>query len=276
MKPNIDDLVLCAGTLQSSSIIDRIEPTAAAGFRGLSAFTTDFDPAEGGAANVPEVAKRIKDAGLFVAEIDLLANWFPSASGGPGLLGPASQDVFALAEALDARSVTAAVFPASVPSQDELIEAFALACDRAGESGLQLHLEFIPFTPVRTLAEAAAIVEGAGRDNGGIMLDVWHLTRSGGGPKDVEALAHLVRGVQLDDAPTKPGDNIVLETMRERLLPGEGDADVPGVIRALRAGGCTAPLGVEVFSDVLAALPPDETATRSYAAASRCVKMSLA
>jgi sugar phosphate isomerase/epimerase len=62
--------------------------------------------------------------------------------------------------------------------------------------------------------------------------------------------------------------------MHDRLLPGEGIAGVPQIIRALRDAGSTAPLGVEVFSDALVALDPSEVARRAYLAVTECVAKS--
>ena len=188
------------------------------------------------------------------------------------MLAFSADEVLDMAEGIGARSLTAVVFAASPPTRDELIEAFAALCDRAAERNLLALLEFIPFSPVRTLEDALAIVDAAARPNGGVMLDVWHLFRSGGTADSVERAAGRVLGVQLDDAPREPEENLALETMHRRRLPGEGDADVAAIIRALRAGGSTAPLGVEVFSDELAALPASEAAQRAY----RAVKQVMA
>ena len=46
--------------------------------------------------------------------------------------------------------------------------------------------------------------------------------------------------------------------MRARLLPGEGDIELVDIIRTLDEIGSQAPLGVEVFSEKLDALPPTE------------------
>jgi sugar phosphate isomerase/epimerase len=269
-----DDLVLCAGTMANTPLLDRLEPTAKAGFTGLSVFTTDISDAAALGTSIADIRARIDDAGLGIAEVDPLGNWFPSAIAGDGLLGTSEEEVFKIATELDARSITAVVFAKSPPSQDELIECFARLCERAAERGLQVHLEFIPFTPVRTLEDALAIVDAVNLPNGGIMLDAWHLCRSGGSAKDVEACARRIFGVQLDDAVETAEDNPVEETMHRRLLPGEGVAGVPEIIRALREGGSTAPLGVEVFSDTLTALAPDEVAQRAYRAVSECVAKS--
>ena len=64
------------------------------------------------------------------------------------------------------------------PSRAELIDAFGALCDEAGARGLLVHLEFMPFSAVKSLADAVEVVQGASRANGGIMLDVWHLKRA--------------------------------------------------------------------------------------------------
>lgn len=225
--------------------------------------------------SISEIRARIEDADLGIAEVDPLGSWFPSAIKGDGLLGTSEDEMFKIAVELDARSITAVVFAKSPPSQGELIECFTGLCERAGERGLQVHLEFIPFTPVRTLEDALAIVDAVDRQNGGIMLDAWHLCRSGGTAKDVEVAARRIMGVQLDDAGDSAEDNLVEETMHRRLLPGEGVAGVPEILRALREGGSSAPLGVEVFSDTLTALEPGEAAQRAYRAVRECVAKSL-
>ena len=277
MSLDANDLVLCAGTMANTKLVDRIEPTAAAGFGGLSVFTTDVSEAAALGTSISEIRARIEDAGLGVAEVDPLSKWFPSAVGGDGdgLLGSTEAEILRIASEIGARSITAVVFATSPPSQNELIECFAGLCERAAAYELQVHLEFIPFTPVRTILEALTIVDAANCPNGGIMLDAWHLCRSGGSAKDVELAARRIFGVQLDDASDAAEDDPVEETMHRRLLPGEGVAGVPEIIRALREGGSTAPLGVEVFSDTLAALEPSEVAKRAFRAVSECVTKSL-
>jgi len=54
----------------------------------------------------------------------------------------------------------------------------------------------------------------------------------------------------------------VQETLNRRRVPGEGDIDLPEVLRILRDGGSPAPLGVEVFCEELLPLSPSEVAIR--------------
>jgi 4-hydroxyphenylpyruvate dioxygenase len=75
-----------------------------------------------------------------------------------------------------------------------------------------------------------------------------------------------VVAVQVSDVAQVASDDLTEEMMHGRLLPGDGVADLVGLIGALRAAGCTAPIEVEVYSDALASLPPVEAARRARTA----------
>ena len=61
--------------------------------------------------------------------------------------------------------------------------------------------------------------------------------------------------VQINDAPAQPKADLWEELMTGRLLPGEGDLDLIGLIRTLDAIGAQIPIAVEVFSEKLNAQP---------------------
>ena len=73
--------------------------------------------------------------------------------------------------------------------------------------------------------------------------------------------------------PPSPNRNVVAETIGKRLLPGEGDIDLPGLLRILDETGRQGPTAVEVFSDWLRSHPPVEGA-RLAAEAARSVLAS--
>jgi len=154
---------------------------------------------------------------------------------------------------------------------DALVAPFGELCDRAAEAGLCVHLEFMPFSVVRDLDAALRLLDAADRENAGVMFDVWHFVRSGSNRETLTREAGRVRAIQLDDCPADPEPNLVEETLHRRRLPGEGDADVAGLLRLLDAGGCAAPLGVELFSEALDGLPPAGAAERAIEATRRVV-----
>jgi sugar phosphate isomerase/epimerase len=269
------DLVLCAGTVPRASFREKVEAAAGAGFAGVSLFVADYEAARAGGSTDAELRRVLADRGVAVADLDPLLAWIPGAGPGAGLTaegmaffrhGP--DDFFRVADALGARSLNVALASDPGLPRAALAEHFADLCDRAAEHGLLVHLEFLPWSPVPDLRAALEVAELAGRPNGGVTLDVWHHARSGGAAADVRAAAGArILAAQLSDAPAAPEPDLVEETLHRRLLPGQGAIDLAGVVRALTAIGAPAPLGVEVFSDALAALPAAEAARRAGDAA---------
>jgi sugar phosphate isomerase/epimerase len=268
------DLVLCAGTVAQGDFASKAAAAAAGGFRGLSFFLADYQNARAAGHGDAELRRMLDDHGLAVAEMDVLLSWVPGSTqrdDGPpddaAIGGGSEDDFFRAAAALRARSINAAALVDTSADLDAIADAFAALCERAAEHELLVHLEFLPFTPIRNVDVALSLVERAG-PNGGVMLDTWHHFR--GDTQDArlrDLPGARILGVQLNDAPRQAAPNPIEETMHARLLPGDGDIDLPGVISALRAIGSPAPFGVEVFSDELLTLPVEEAGRRAGAAA---------
>jgi len=275
-----DDLVLCSGTLQQTPLGEKIAAAADAGYQGISLWVEDVELAHASGMSNLEIRQRLDDAGLEVAELDPLLCWLGSGSlgadameGADQMLGRSEQDFYAVADAIGGRLINCAhPFPGAV-DLDAAAEAFAGVCDRAAEHGLDAGIEFLPWTGIPDAATAAEIARRAGRKNGGILFDTWHHFR---GSNDDEALGQiegeLVKAVQLNNAPRQPTGDPMTEAMHGRRLPDEGDIDVAQLIRILDRIGSRAPLGVEVFSDTLANLPPAEAARRCAEATRRIVR----
>lgn len=143
------------------------------------------------------------------------------------------------------------------------ISGFGALCDRAAERGLWVAIEFMPWSPIPDLATARAIVERAGRENGGLVIDAWHFTRSNAQLDEVDEIAPLVFDFQIDDTAPTIEDDLRQESLHHRLLPGDGTADLIGLIRALDGGGAICPVAIEVFSDEIKRLGPVEATVRA-------------
>jgi sugar phosphate isomerase/epimerase len=275
MTLGADDLVLCAGTLpRETSWSERLAAASRAGFSGLSVWGRDYAAARRDGWTDADLRAQLDDHGLAVAELDPAWWWTPGEVDTAALVAIDTMEVFrfgesemfAIADALGARSINAADVLGGDWGVDDAAEAFAKLCDRAGQHGLLVHLEFLPWSRIADLATAWEVVRRADRPNGGLALDAWHWFRSGT-PSDVATLRAIpgakIFAVQLDDAPAEPEPNLMSATLHQRLLPGEGAIDLAVMIDALRAIGAGAPFGVEVFSDALHALGPMEAAQRA-------------
>jgi sugar phosphate isomerase/epimerase len=149
-------------------------------------------------------------------------------------------------------------------SLDDAAAAFARLCDRAGDHGLTAGIEFLPFTNIVDAATAAAIVDRAGRPNGGVCLDSWHHFR---GAADTTMLRDLtarrIVAVQIDDGTTLPEhDDYYTDCIENRRIPGEGEFDLIGFVRLLDELAVSVPVSLEVISTELQALPPADAAKR--------------
>lgn len=262
------DTVLCSGTLRTGiTFRERLAAARDGGFTGLSLWGRDYQAARDEGLSDPDIRLLLADHGLSVAELDPAWWWLPGASDihippehdGERIFRFGERELFGVADAVGARSLNAVDVFGGAWSLDEAAAAFAGLCDRAGEHGLLVHLEFLPWSRIPDLATAWQVVREADRPNGGLMLDAWHYFRS---TPDGALLRSIpgasILGVQLCDAPALAEANPLHATLHERLLPGGGELALGTLLADLRATGTTAPVGVEVFSDVLSALPPEE------------------
>jgi sugar phosphate isomerase/epimerase len=264
------DLVLCAGTLMSTAFVDRLAPARDAGFQGVSVQPMDVAAFFGDGHSPADLGRLVGDHGLALAEFDAVTTWDddhdPPAewgAAGTAMKAGTSENLVPLAAAVGARSISIVEYYGVDLGLDRAASAFARTCDLAAEHGLLVTLEFLPWTGVPTLGAAIDIVQAAGRGNGGVLVDSWHLFRSGATLADLAAMPGALLGyVQIDDAPSRGEDDMAEETTHRRLVPGEGDLDLVGFVRTLGDLGYAGPIGVEVYSDALGAQPPADAARR--------------
>ena len=96
---------------------------------------------------------------------------------------------------------------------------------------------------LNTLGDAAEFVDEVGSDAVGIQFDVWHLWNSADVLDEIPRYAHLIAGVHVNDwrEPTRG--------WADRVLPGEGVADLPAILGVLEDVGWEGFYDLEIFSD---------------------------
>jgi sugar phosphate isomerase/epimerase len=263
-----DDLVLHAGTLRKASVAEKCAAAVAGGFRALTLYPEDVARARADGFTLADLGRMIADHGLVLADLDPLLRWLPDEPIPAGFDAAGEAEFYEIADALGARSLNVAQGFGAHADLDRAAEALAGVCDRAREHGLLVTLEYLPWSGIPDASAALAIVERTGRANATLMIDTWHTFRSGGDDAQLRAIPGArVGSVQINDAPAQPGADLVTETLSARLLPGEGAIPLARWIRILDAIGSRAPIGVEVFSAALDALPPVEVGRRCGEAA---------
>ena len=253
---------LWAGTVGfTSPLAERFAAAAATGCRQATLSPPDVLRAAKDGTTAAEIGRQARDLGLDLV-IDPVMNWYPDREPSPSrFAGVSTDDALRMCEALGVTSLSAIATATSDLPVPELAGSFARLCDRAAGFGAQVHLEFIPFTIVRTLRIAWDLVRAADRPNGGLVFDTWHFFR---GEPQFDVLETIpgdrIFQIQLDDAPAEPEGPLRQET-QHRLLPGDGELDLVTAVQALHRIGALRWVGPEVISPQLAALPVLDAAT---------------
>jgi len=225
---------------------DILAAAASSGFTGIGLTVGQCISALERGIGLEELHDRVVDAGLQVAELELIR------LGEQGPTRHANSLVEDLTGSLQPDRVHVAAFSGELP----LIEdEFAAVCARLGQ--VPVAIEFMPYSRIPNLAEALRIAEASAAANAGVVLDVVHFFRSGGLPHDLAA-AHLdrVTGVQLSDVAVRQGVPMAREARHLRTYPGRGTLDIVGFLRGIAAAvDVLPPLSVEPISDALELLP---------------------
>ncbi len=265
-----DDLVFNTTNIVNAGLHETVEAAVAGGYRGITVWPQDIDRAEARGLPLADARAFIEDHGLVVTEIDPLLAWSEQALPAPGEamieLAPVDR-FFEIGEALGATGINVAQGFGQSLDYDTAAADLAVVCRRAAEHGLDVCFEFLPWTGVPDVTHGLDLVTRTGCDNARIMFDSWHFYR---GARDFEALRAIpgarIGATQWSDAPAQPGKILPVEAMTARRLPGEGDAPLVELVRALDAIGSTAPIGVEVIASEHDDMPPAEVGRRTAAA----------
>jgi len=195
--------MLCAGTLPRTGFRQRVEAAKEAGFKAISLFPQQYLRARKKEKLSPgDMRTILSDNGIELREVDPLLDWF-----GPGV-SPEETLIFEIAAELGASSINTPTAFAPAIGLEGVTNALANLGKRAARHGLQIDLEYLPWTIVPDLKSALQVVGDTGMENIGVTLDFWHFFRSGDSVDTLLNLsppeAALITNLQINDAPSNP------------------------------------------------------------------------
>ena len=130
-----------------------------------------------------------------------------------------------------------------------IVEGLAEIAGEAERQGLRIAFE--PFqrdgsehwSHVNTLTDAVDLIDEVGSPGLGIQFDVWHLWDTPDLHDEIAELADRFVGVHVNDwrEPTRG--------WADRVLPGDGGADLPSILASLERAGWDGYYDLEIFSD---------------------------
>lgn len=258
---------LAALTILDAGPAGQIRAAHAGGFKAVGLRLNPLLPSDPAVAGTPleaEVVALMRETGMELLEIGV----FPIK---PDMDVAALRPVLRLSSELGARFI---VCPVEDADEKRSLETFRALCRLAGEYGLVALIEFNPYSACRSLAAAREMALAAQCDNAALVIDLLHLSRSGGGVADLRAVEpELLRLVHYCDAAPMPQGERSLEDLRAesrtaRRLPGEGVLPLQELLAAFPPG---TPISVEAPSQSLAGLSTEEKARKAYDATMRAL-----
>jgi sugar phosphate isomerase/epimerase len=229
-----DDMVACAAEAGYACV----------GLRLLPATNAEPTwPVIGETPLVREIERRLADTGVRMLDVEIFR-----------LLPETDVKAFLPALETGARlGATQALVAGNDPDPRRLAEQFAALCDLGAPLGIAMNVEPMPWTEVRNIAQAVRLLAAAARHNAGLLIDPIHFDRAGDVPADIASIPRArLRYMQICDAPAeRPRDTetLIYHARNERLMPGEGELDLLGMLRAVPDD---IPIAVEVPMRTLA------------------------
>ncbi len=251
-------LSLAALTILDAGPAGQIRAAAAAGFKSVGLRLHPLlasDPVVAGTPLADEVRKLMRETGLQLLEVGV----FPIK---PDLQVESLRPVLALSAELGARFI---VCPVEDGDETHRLTTLRALCDLCTTFHLGVLVEFNPYSACRSLAEARTLVLATERPNAALVIDLLHLSRSGGRAGDLRAVEpHLLQLVHYCDAAPMPEgvrsiEDLRTESRTARRLPGEGVLPLKDLLAAFPVG---TPISVEAPSKTLAGLSAEERAKK--------------
>jgi len=236
--------VCVSGTLQ-----EKLEAIAAAGFPAVEIFENDLIAFPGSPA---EVRRICADLDLRIVTCQPFRDFEGMPEGRRQRVFDRAERKFDLLQELgtDLLFVCSNTSPEALAGIDRLAADFAELGERAGRRGLRVGYEALAWgRHVFDYRDAWEVVRRANRPEVGIVLDSFHILARG---LDLAAIGTIPRDriamVQMADAPLLQMDPLSW-SRHWRCLPGQGDLDLAGFMRALVATGYDGVLSLEIFND---------------------------
>lgn len=259
MTEKFGRLALHLWTIDTTPLKTALDAARVGGFDAVELRRTDFTRCFDAGMSNAQVLDLIKGSGIPVGVLGVEYGWLFAKGDESKRLFGAFRESCEDAVALDCGMLMSAPGPYT-GTIAEAIANLRAAGDIAAEFGLRLAIEFNSQHEVlNSLAVQREIVAGAGKTNVGLLLDAYHLARSGAGGR---AFADVPAGdifcFQYSDLSPNPVTGVKRPT--DRLVPGMGTVRWREVLGLLAEKGYAGYLSYEAPNPDLWARSPHEVA----------------
>ncbi|MBE3639571.1 bifunctional sugar phosphate isomerase/epimerase/4-hydroxyphenylpyruvate dioxygenase family protein [Mangrovicoccus algicola] len=227
----------------------KLKAIARAGFDGVEIFEQDFIAQE---MSPRDVGTMIRDHGLEIPLFQPFRDFETLPEPHRARAFDRAERKFDLMQEMgtDLVLVCSSVHPRALGGIDRAAEDFRELGERAAKRGLRIGFEALAWgRHFRDHRDVWEVVRRADHPSVGMILDSFHTLARQIDPDTIRAIpGDKIFFVQLADAP-KIDMDLLYWSRHYRNMPGEGDLDVTGFMRAVCATGYAGPVSLEIFND---------------------------
>ncbi len=259
-------LALHTWTVDTTPLDVALAAAKSGGFDAVELRRTDFKRCyEKGLSN-EAVLDMVRAADIPVCTLGCEYGWLFATGDESKRLFADLKETCANARALDCSQIMCAPGQ-NVGSMKDGIENLKRGADIVGEHGLTVAIEFnSQHAVINCIAALRELLAGAGRKNAGMLLDAYHMQRSGAGGRGFADVAlSEIAAFQYSDVPDAPVPTGV-KRPADRLPPGQGIVQWIDVLSLLNEKGFTGHLSYEAPNPALWSRPAADVAREGVAA----------
>lgn len=257
-------LALHTWTLDTTPLADVLRIARETGWDAVELRRVDFDRAADAGRSADEVIAQVRASGLAVACVGVEAGWMFAEGAERARLLAVFAEQCARAAALACRTVMSPV-DRGRGDEKRAVASVREAAGIAAAHGVRLALEFnSQAEQIDRLSRVREIVAAAGHPGCGLLLDTYHLGRSGWEARGLEDLApDEIAYVQYSDVPRT---GLVSGVVTDRLPPGRGTVPFAEFLALIARKGYAGYLSYEAPNSGAWARDPAEVAREAITA----------
>ena len=250
-----DGFLFCLNTAtirgQKLGIVKEIEVAAQAGYQAIEPWIESLVAYQKGGGSLPELKRRIADAGLTVESAIGFPQWIvdDDAQRAKGM-EQAKNEMDLVAQIGGKRLAAPPAGATDAPGLDLLkaAERYRALLEAGDRIGVVPQLELWGFSRrLNRLGECAGAAIETGHPRACVLVDVYHLYKGGSDYHGLGLLnGNAVHVLHMNDYPAEPPREKIDDSYR--VYPGDGVAPVTEILRALRSIGGQKVLSLELFN----------------------------
>lgn len=244
---------LNTGTIrgQKLSLVKELEITAEAGYDAIEPWIHKIREYKGSGGSLKELKKRIVDLGITVESAIGFARWVvdDDAQRAKGL-EQFKRDMDVVAQIGGKRIAASPAGTTGLPALDldKAAERYRVILEMGDQIDVVPQLEtWGPSKNLHRIGQALYVIAESGHPKACLLPDVYHTYKGGSDFNGYKIISGRTIGVfHMNDYPADPPRETIGD--RDRVMPGDGIAPIPQILRDIYANGCRAMLSLELFN----------------------------